>query len=281
MKKFGRICIYSLSMAAILLTTSGCFPRTVTQELSDEVNLSAGGMVNVDNVAGAIVVNGADVETVSMEAETRVRVFSPFGLVNPRSYAGDVQIAVTESEGQATVTATVSTRELSWFTNLFVSVVPVADLTLTVPGASDLDVESNAGSIEVTGLDGTITVDIDAGSVECSDTTGSLDVSVDAGSIVITHNDFLASTEDIRCDVDAGSVEIGLPGNSAFSVNVDLDVGDIGEGGFVGMDARRADVVGAQASGTVGDVADPANIQVTVDVGDVDFRQLADAASPE
>jgi hypothetical protein len=279
MSAFHRTWILSLSMAVVLACSLGCTTRTATRDITDEVSLAAGGAVDVDHVAGTVVVNGAAQETVTMAATATVKTYSLFGTSDPQPYLDEIVVTLTESDGVATVDALQANLTQPTF-RFFLTVVPEVDLTLTVPNESDLDVNSSAADITVTDIAGTTAIVLSAGAVSCEDTTGSLDINVSAGSINVTHNDFLAATESIRCEISAGGTTVGIPGNSAFTADFSVSAGSITDGGFTDIDVDNH-VAGASATGTVGDVVDPATIRIVASAGGVTLQSLADATAPE
>lgn len=128
---------------------------------------------------------------------------------------------------------------------------PSVDLEITVPRKTDLDLTTNVGKIEVTGVQGTFDIRANVGDVTLRD--------------VYFEGDSL-----VRSDV--GNLELRLPADSAFAFSAESNVGDV----RVDFDVqnRRAEekVVGESIEGEIG--ASPAvYVELKSNTGNIRIRK--------
>ncbi len=250
-------------MALLLgaLSLSGCFfPRTASETLNEDFDLASGGELVLNGNAGNVDIVATETDTASIEATKRVFATSFFGLHSPARDLDGVEVRMSGGDDRVDIRA--EPLIVPWYRWIYASTWASVDFRIEVP--KDLDLDLNLA----------------AGHVRCDGTTGNLDIDIEAGNARVRHDDYLDADESIRCTVEAGSVEIALPENSAFSVDAEVDVGSIDDGGF-GLDVDR-DVVGADLNGTVGESEDGlAEITISVEVGSISFDDLSDAFPPE
>lgn len=75
-----------------------------------------------------------------------------------------------------------------------------ADYTLKVPSASSVEIESEAGDVEVSGLSGNVTIDAEAGDVTVSNVGGGIKVEAPQGDV---------SVGDVNTDTGGAELEVG------------------------------------------------------------------------
>lgn len=81
-----------------------------------------------------------------------------------------------------------------------------ADYALRVPPGSSVDVSSEAGSVEVSGLSGSTSVAAEAGDVSVRDAEGSISVEAPAGDVEI--EDVNTETGQVNLEVGSGDVDL-------------------------------------------------------------------------
>src|SRR5713101_7856176 len=88
------------------------------------------------------------------------------------------------------------------------------DFTITVPPTTDLQINTNAGSINVNGISGKMSVVSNAGSIGATQTslTGSSTFKTNAGSINFTGS--IGSTGTYDFETNAGSIDMTLTGTT-------------------------------------------------------------------
>lgn len=128
---------------------------------------------------------------------------------------------------------------------------PTVDLTIWVPRETDLDLTTNVGSIQVTGVEGTFDLQTNVGDITLRDAR-------------------LAGNSQINTDV--GSIDLRLPANSTFSFRAQTNVGDIDIEFDVRNERRDEEIVGGTVEGDIGD--DPTvHVELETNTGDINIRK--------
>jgi hypothetical protein len=101
------------------------------------------------------------------------------------------------------------------------------DFTITVPNTTDLQINTNAGSINVNGVNGKMSLVSNAGTIGATQSSlaGSSTFRTNAGSI--NFNGSISSTGTYDFETNAGSIDLTLTGSPNFHVNATTDVGSI------------------------------------------------------
>ncbi len=81
-----------------------------------------------------------------------------------------------------------------------------ADYVLRVPSGSSVDVSSEAGDVEATGLSGSLTVQADAGDVTVKEVGGSVEIKAPRGDVALSN--MRTDTGQARLEVGAGDVTL-------------------------------------------------------------------------
>ena len=98
-----------------------------------------------------------------------------------------------------------------------------ADYTLRVPTGSSLEVESEAGDVEVSGISGNVTVGAQAGDVRIGDVGGDVKVEAPRGDV---------SVGDVNTDTGSANLEVGV-GDVSFedlilgTLEASVEAGDV------------------------------------------------------
>jgi hypothetical protein len=94
---------------------------------------------------------------------------------------------------------------------------------ITAPAGTVLDLQTNAGGIEVDGMAAQVTASSDSGGVEGHDLTSrKVDAKADSGGVEL---DFAQAPDDVSASTDAGGVTITVPGGTAYAVEAGSDAG--------------------------------------------------------
>lgn len=149
-----------------------------------------------------------------------------------------------------------------------------ADYALRVPARSDIEVESEAGAVEVSGLDGEVTVAAEAGDVEIRDVSGSVTVEAPRGDVTISG----MNTETGQAELTIGTGDLALEDVVLGTLEAGIEAGDATlSGRFSG---------GGRIFVQTGDITarippeDTANLDLEARVGEV-IREDPDGASGE
>jgi hypothetical protein len=150
--------------------------------------------VQIDNFAGSVIVRAGQGTTVQVVA-TKKGAFS--------ANLSGIQVE-TIPQGNSLL---IQTRKPLGLDSLSVQI------EVTTPAGTQLDAHTGAGSVQVSGLQGSVKVDTGAGSVDLADVIGTINAHTGAGSVTMTNAD-----GTIQVDTGAGSIAYaGIPsGNCSF-----------------------------------------------------------------
>ncbi|MBA2323786.1 MAG: DUF4097 family beta strand repeat protein [Pseudonocardiales bacterium] len=98
------------------------------------------------------------------------------------------------------------------------------DWEITAPAGTVLDLETNAGNIDLRGMAGRVTAHCDTGNVTATGLTSrQVDTTSDIGGVELT---FAEAPDDVTATADTGAVKIALPSGAAYAVRTSVSVGD-------------------------------------------------------
>ncbi|MGE5245668.1 MAG: DUF4097 family beta strand repeat-containing protein [Betaproteobacteria bacterium] len=123
-----------------------------TERFSRTVTLGPNGSVSVSNIAGDIVVNAGNGDTVSIEAVKQTR--------GDREELGRVEISVDHLPGRVDI----STNHIGRHDRVSVN------YTITVPASASVEVHSVSGNVKVTGVQGAVRGETVSGNVVMAST---------------------------------------------------------------------------------------------------------------
>ena len=94
---------------------------------------------------------------------------------------------------------------------------------ITAPAATVLDLQTNAGGIEVDGMSAQVTARSDSGGVEGHDLTSrKVNAKADSGGVEL---DFTQAPDDVTAQTDSGGVTITVPAGTSYAVQAGSDAG--------------------------------------------------------
>jgi hypothetical protein len=120
-----------------------------------------------------------------------------------------------------------------------------ADLEITAPAASNIQVQTVSGNIEVDGVNGQLTLNTGSGTVTANDVSGQMTVNAGSGDVRvsgklqqgqsilktdsgdITFNGVIDPQGSYLFETGSGDVNLSLPNNSSFSLNTKTDSGEV------------------------------------------------------
>lgn len=145
------------------------------------------------------------------------------------------------------------------------------DFDLTVPGTADLQLKTNTGSIDVSGVSGQQVLTSNTGSVHVSGGTlsGNSQLLTNTGSVSFTGS--MDRTGTYRLQTNTGSINVTIPGTSIFHVDASTDTGTINTS-FPTVVVVRRQFTGAEAHSDVGGVPH-AIITLTTNTGSINLYQ--------
>ncbi len=182
------------------------------------------------------------------------------------SNANNVQVSYNQDS--ATNTITVNVNRSTGF-NFFTS--PKVDFVVTVPSMAALQLHTNTGSIDVSGVSGQMQLTSNTGSVAARDglLTGSSKLGSNTGSI--TFNGSIDTSGSYQFTTNTGSVDVTLPANSVFHVDATTDTGSI-TSDFPGVIVEHPNFTGAVAHSDVGS-SPQATVTMSTNTGSIHLHQ--------
>jgi hypothetical protein len=143
------------------------------------------------------------------------------------------------------------------------------DFTISVPSTTDLQINTNAGSINVNGISGKMSLVSNAGTIGAmqASLTGSSTFKTNAGSI--NYNGSIGSTGTYDFETNAGSIDMTITGNPSFHLNATTDVGSLNTGFPVTVNHSTT---GATANGDVG-TSPQATLTLKTNAGSINLNK--------
>ncbi len=188
--------------------------RTTTEMHAFNIGTGAQPTLIIKNDEGFIHVQSGTGNAVSV---TTTKVGDSFG-------ASPDDFKVDYSQNGNTITVQVNNNAIHLFD---FSAGSQADINVTVPVNSDLNLENNSGDISVTGIHGKLTLTSNSGSVQA---TG---VSLQSGSQLGTDSGNVSMQGSIGTDghytfqSNSGNVDVTLPQSPGFQVDMETNSGSI------------------------------------------------------
>jgi hypothetical protein len=211
----------------------------------------------VKNPAGSVTVTAGEAGRITMQVTKTLRgVF-----MGDNGLETFERVRVTAEQQQEMVRITVHQPS----SRVGKHVVTVA-LALQVPTQCRLDLEVDAGSVEISGVSSVISGRVDAGTVTTRDVTfmDRSEACVDAGTITIEGALGEAASLDVR--VDAGSARLTLPQWTDAALDAQVDAGSITIDGW-DVEKRR-EFMSARARGPL--IPDArGRLRIKVDAGSI------------
>jgi Putative adhesin len=173
----------------------------------------------------------------------------------------NLQINYSQNGNTLTVAAT-SSGTFNFFNATSV------DFVITVPNATSLQIHTNAGSINVNGVNGNMSLVSNAGSIGAtqSSLSGNSTFKTNAGSINFNGSIGTSGTYDF--ETNAGSIDMTLTGSPSFHLSASTDVGSISTSFPVIVNRNTA---GATANGDVG-TTPQAMLKLTTNAGSITLK---------
>jgi hypothetical protein len=230
----------------------GSFRNSVTEPVRT-FTVSANPALVLTSNAGSVTVNRGSDNRIIVQAKK----FASFG-----GNLNNIQINYSQSGNTLTV-ATNSSGTFNFFNATSV------DFVITVPNTTDLQLNTNAGSIDVNGVNGKMSLVSNAGTIGAtqSSLTGNSMFKTNAGSI--NFNGSIGSTGTYDFETNAGSIDMTLTGNPSFNLNANTDVGSITTSFPVTVNRNSA---GATANGVVG-ASPQATLTLKTNAGSIDLNR--------
>ncbi len=193
---FGLLLV-ALVIGGVLLWFSYGDRASGTEVFEESVESGAEPVVRVTNGRGKVRIQGVEgLETVEISAKRYARGFNP---TSAKENATEVPVEVSnEAEVEISSDGAGGTG---------------VDYDLEVPSGSTVEVESEAGDVEVSGLHGDVTVRSESGDVNLEDIQGSISIEVAKGDVSVETVNTKTGSAEITVgsgDVDIKDLVIGI-----------------------------------------------------------------------
>jgi len=145
------------------------------------------------------------------------------------------------------------------------------DIEVTVPTDSNLQIKTDTGEVDVTGVTGQMSLSSDTGTINATQDslTGQSILKTNTGSV--TFDGTIDPKGSYQFVTNTGSVDVTLPANSSFHVDASTDTGSINSD-FPGVNVQQGNFTGASAHGDVGN-APGATVTLKADTGSISLHQ--------
>jgi DUF4097 and DUF4098 domain-containing protein YvlB len=147
------------------------------------------------------------------------------------------------------------------------------DLNVTVPQGADLQLQTNSGDINVTGVTGQMTLTTNSGSINASNDVISGSSSITTTSGDIKFDGTIGTTGTYQFQTISGNVDLTVPSTPAFHVDASTKSGTISSDFSTVQPSDSGS--GANATGDVGGGSSQSGAKLTINVvnGDINLHQ--------
>ncbi len=165
----------------------------------------------------------------------------------------DAQVNYSQNGDTVTVNASVKAN-LGFFSTDSV------DLNITVPSTADLQIKTNTGLVDVSGVSGQMSLSTNTGAIDATNDTLSNSSSLTSNTGAVTFQGSIGTNEGTYLfQTDTGLVDVTLPPNSSFHLIASTDTGSITSDFPVNI--QHPNVTGASVDSNVGGSS---NVTVTL-----------------
>lgn len=200
--------LVALIVGALLLWRSLGDDLSGTATASDSIDVDADPRVVLTNAAGQISVEGvSDLSAVEFEVTKYALGGDP---ATAKQNASDVSVDVSREDNEVNL-QTGGGRGTG------------ADYTLRVPTGASVQIESEAGSVEVGNVDGGVEILAESGDVSVSEVKGSVTVEAPQGDVDVA----TVSTDTGQVELDVGSGDVSLEDLVVGTLEARVEAGDV------------------------------------------------------
>jgi hypothetical protein len=143
------------------------------------------------------------------------------------------------------------------------------DFIVTVPNSTDLQAHTNAGSINVNGVNGKMLLTSNAGTIRATQSSLIGDSQFHTNAGTINFNGSIGSTGTYEFQTNAGSIDITLTGNPSFILKANTNAGSITSSFPVAVNRNGG---GATANGNIG-TSPQATLTLITNAGSINLNK--------
>ncbi|HJT59717.1 MAG TPA: hypothetical protein VJ761_24625 [Ktedonobacteraceae bacterium] len=178
--------------------------------------------------------------------------------------ANDITVSYAQDTEGNTITVNVGRTSGS---NIFTT--SSVDFDVAVPSSTTLQLKTNTGSIDVSGISGQMVLTSNTGSITANNGAASGNTQLITNTGSVTFNGSIASSGTYQFQTNTGSVNVALPGDSNFHVEASTDTGTISTN-FSGVNVHPRQFTGVDAQGVVGN-APGATVTLRTNTGSINL----------
>ncbi len=202
------------------------------------------------------------VQAGSTASDVTIQAFKHAGLGGNMS---DVQVSYNQSSASTIIVNVNRSTSFNFFNS------PSVDFEVTVPANTALELRTNTGSIDVSGVSGRMSLLSNTGSVGMRDGVLTSDSTLKSNTGSITFNGSISKTGTYQFMTNTGSVNVTLPASSVFHVDATTDTGSI-TSTFPGVNVQHPNFTGAVAHSDVGS-SPQATVTLSTNTGSINLHQ--------
>ncbi|MDQ4127751.1 MAG: DUF4097 domain-containing protein [Actinomycetota bacterium] len=204
----GALFLVALVTVAVFLWRSLGENISATSVAKDSIDAGSKPRVRLTNAAGRIFVEGSKgLDSVQYEATKYASAADPAAA---KRRASEVPVDISR-EDSAVVVETTGGRDTG------------ADYALRIPAGGAVEVESEAGDVQVTGVSGDVTVYAGAGDVTIRDVGGGVSVEAPQGDVEVGG----VNTETGGVELEVGAGDVALADMVVGTLEANVEAGDV------------------------------------------------------
>lgn len=258
---FLRRMVLCCLLGATFISTAGFFKigGSCKEKYKRQVQLSAplaeGATLTAETDVGSIELIGADVADCNVTATICVRAPSQ---EQAKELAEKVQISLEPDGNNLRLKIEKPSKKRKC--SICVS------LDITVPKETCLQLESNIGEIEISGVASQIKAETDVGGIICKEIAGDIKLQTNVGKVTVRYSETTPSACSANIKTDVGCIDFTAPANLSAEVHAEADVGSI----KTELPLTVTGMVGKELHGTIG--KGEGKIYLKTDVGSIKIR---------
>lgn len=190
--------------------------REVTNTFEQQLRVDTPVTLVIANEVGRVTVRGGDVDAIVIRADVKARAGSATAA---NRLLEQVDFQASSSGNRAEIRVDLPSSMVNASTSV--------DLHVTVPQRTSVDLRSNVGEVQVSGIEGTMQVRTEVGEVTIWDVALSGPSEAQASVGEVNFQGTLPPAGEVRLSAQVGEVRVTLPRESEFRLDASTGIGDI------------------------------------------------------
>lgn len=182
------------------------------------------------------------------------------------THANDTDVRYTQNSTNNTISV-----DVVRLTTINLITSPSVDIDATVPSSADLQLKTNTGSIDVTGISGQTSLRSDTGSLAATQAVLAADSQLSTNTGTVNFDGAIGSQGSYQFLTNTGSVNVTLPGTAAFHVDGSTNTGSVSTD-FPGLVVQHPSMTSSEMHGDVGSTPQ-ATVTLRTNTGSVSLHR--------